>query len=108
MRVIYECERGECWPSAPKFTDSPGRCRGHYGAWVDLPELVPVPVIPAVLSDELVEKAAREAFWADDMGGHIKGRWTWDTIPEEGRENFRTMVSAVLKAAGFTEEATSE
>src|SRR5436305_1109158 len=50
-------------------------------------------------SDREIEAAAREAFWTDDLGGHIKGRWTWETIPEEGRENYRKMVRAVLSAA---------
>jgi hypothetical protein len=50
-------------------------------------------------SDEAVEAAAREAFWQDDVGGHIKGRWTWETIPDDGRENYRQMVRAALAAA---------
>lgn len=45
-----------------------------------------------------VEAGAQAAFWEDDMGGHIKGSFTWDTIPEEGRENYRKMVRAVLTA----------
>lgn len=46
-----------------------------------------------------VEAGAREAFFTDDAGGHIRGGHTWDTIPEVGRENYRTMVRAVLHAA---------
>lgn len=55
--------------------------------------MTPVP------SDEAVEAAARDAFWRDDLGGHIKGRWTWDTIPDEGRDNYRAMSCAALIAA---------
>lgn len=50
-------------------------------------------------SDAMVEAGAREAFFTDDAGGHIRGGHTWDTIPEVGRENYRTMVRAVLHAA---------
>ena len=52
-------------------------------------------VIPA----QAVEAAAKEAFFVDDLGGHIKGRWTWDTIPEGGRENYRKLARAILNAA---------
>jgi hypothetical protein len=45
----------------------------------------------------LVEKAAEAAFWQDDLGGHVRGRWTWDSIPEEGRENYRTTIEAALR-----------
>jgi len=48
---------------------------------------------------EQVEAGARAAFFQDDLGGHIKGKWTFDTIPEGGRENYREMVRAVLGAA---------
>ena len=50
-------------------------------------------------SDEAIERAAREAFWTDDVGGHIRGSHTWESIPEKGRENYRTMIRAALKAA---------
>lgn len=46
-----------------------------------------------------VERMSREVFWVDDQGGHIKGRWTWDTIPEEGRENYRRLIRVALTAA---------
>ena len=51
------------------------------------------------ITTEMVEAAAKEAFFVDDLGGHIKGRWTWDTIPEEGRENYRKLSRAVVTAA---------
>lgn len=51
------------------------------------------------ITDEMVERGARAAFFRDDVGGHIKGRWTYDTIPEIGRENYRAMVRDVLIAA---------
>lgn len=51
------------------------------------------------ITDEMVERGAEAAFWQDDVGGHIKGPWTWATIPEEGRENYRQMVRAALSAA---------
>lgn len=57
---------------------------------------------PEVPHADLIENAAREAFWADDTGGHIRGRWTWDTIPAEGQENYRKLVRAVLAALGDT------
>lgn len=50
-------------------------------------------------SPEAIEDAARDAFWTDDLGGHIKGGWTWDTIPDLGRANYRTMALAALAAA---------
>jgi hypothetical protein len=53
-------------------------------------------------TDEDVERAAKEAFWTDDMGGHHKPGTrphTWENIPEVGRENYRTLVRAVLRAA---------
>lgn len=50
------------------------------------------------VADEMVEAASEAAFWQDDLGGHVKGPWTWDTIPEEGRENYRTMIRAALGA----------
>ena len=52
-----------------------------------------------LLSDEAVEAAARAAFFHDDLCGHIKGRWTWDTIPDDGREAYRAMVRDTLSAA---------
>jgi len=54
-----------------------------------------------ITSDEAIERAAREAFWTDDMGGrHKPGRQphTWENIPEAGRENYRTLVRAVARA----------
>lgn len=48
---------------------------------------------------QAVEAAAKEAFFVDDLGGHIAGRWTWDTIPDDGRENYRKLALAVLNAA---------
>ncbi len=56
-------------------------------------------VVRAEVTDEMVDRGAEAAFFQDDLGGHIKGRWTWATIPEEGRENYRAMVRAVLEAA---------
>lgn len=50
-------------------------------------------------SDAMVEAGAREAFFTDDAGGHIRGGFTWETIPEVGRENYRKMVRGVLHAA---------
>jgi len=47
-------------------------------------------------SKDLREEAARAMFRADDLGGHIRGPWTWETIPEVGRANFRSAVDAVL------------
>ena len=49
-------------------------------------------------SDEMVEAGAKAAFWQDDLGGHVKGPWTWETIPEEGRMNYRAMMTAALEA----------
>lgn len=54
-------------------------------------------------SAELVECCAAEAFFTDDIGGHHAqgpSPHTWENIPEEGRENYRTLVRAVLDAAG--------
>jgi hypothetical protein len=51
------------------------------------------------ITDEMVERGAEAAFFCDDLGGHIGGRWTWATIPDEGRENYRAMVRDVLEAA---------
>lgn len=51
------------------------------------------------LAPEVIEAAARAAFFEDDLGGHVKGKWTYDTIPDEGRENYRKMVRAALQAA---------
>lgn len=54
------------------------------------------------MTGDRVEAAAREAFWTDDVGGHHKAGsrpHTWENIPEVGRENYRTMVRAVLAAA---------
>jgi len=56
----------------------------------------------------MVERAAREAFWIDDLGGHIKGRHTWDSIPEQGRVNYRTMIRAALTAALSTPQTAGE
>lgn len=52
-----------------------------------------------VITDDMVERAAEAAFFRDDLGGHIPGRWTWSTISDEGRENYRLMVREVLAAA---------
>jgi hypothetical protein len=46
--------------------------------------------------------------WADDMGGHIKGRWSWETIPEEGRENYRRLVRAVSPTLVAAERARAD
>lgn len=51
------------------------------------------------LPERTVEAAARDAFWRDDVGGHIRGRWTWDAIPEEGRENYRATIREAITAA---------
>lgn len=54
------------------------------------------------VTDAMVERAAREAFWTDDIGGHHKRGptpHTWENIPEQGRENYRTMIRAALRAA---------
>ena len=51
-----------------------------------------------MFSDESIDRAAAAAFFQDDLGGHVRGHWTWATIPEEGRNNYRTMVRAVLTA----------
>lgn len=59
-----------------------------------------VPEFPAAL----VEKAAQEAFWSDDISGHHKASpfnyspYEWETIPEAGRENYRRLVRAILSA----------
>jgi hypothetical protein len=51
-----------------------------------------------VPDDATIEEASREAFLTDDLGGHIRGDGhTWDTIPEQGRENYRTLVRAVAR-----------
>ena len=49
-------------------------------------------------SDEDVEHGAREAFFTDMIGGHHNGLFTWDSIPDEGRENYRVMIRHVLAA----------
>ena len=49
--------------------------------------------------DAVINAAAREAFWTDDISGHHKaGRspHTWENIPEVGRENYRTLIRAVV------------
>lgn len=45
------------------------------------------------------ERGMRAAFFQDGLGGYVKGPWTFDTIPEEARENYRKMVAAVLEEA---------
>ena len=55
-------------------------------------------------SDEMVEAGAKAAFWQDDLGGHVKGPWTWETIPEEGRMNYRAMMTAALEAIAAIKE----
>jgi len=59
-------------------------------------ETPPSPDYP--VSDEDVERAAQDAFFTDMIGGHHNGLFTWETIPEEGRENYRKMVTSVLAA----------
>lgn len=54
-------------------------------------------------NNEIVEAASAEAFWTDDIGGHHKAGTraphTWENIPAFGRENYRTLVRAVLVTA---------
>lgn len=50
-------------------------------------------------SNAVIDAAAAQAFRVDDLGGHVKGRWDWDTIPAEGRRNYRSLVVAALDAA---------
>lgn len=50
------------------------------------------------LDETAVEAAAREAFWSDDVGGHVRGHWTWETIPEQGRQEYRRLVTATITA----------
>lgn len=50
------------------------------------------------LDDKAVEAAAAEAFFSDDVGGHVRGHWTWETIPEQGREEYRRLVRATITA----------
>lgn len=61
-----------------------------------------VAMVAAAITDEMVERGAEAAFFQDDLGGHIAGRWTWATIPDDGRENYRRMVRAVLAASLLT------
>lgn len=49
-------------------------------------------------TDEDVRRGAEAAFFYDMIGGHHNGLFTWDSIPEEGRENYRTMMRHVLAA----------
>lgn len=56
------------------------------------------------ITEEMVEAGAKAAFWQDDLGGHIKGPWTWETIPEEGRMNYRAMMTAALEAIAAIKE----
>jgi hypothetical protein len=49
-------------------------------------------------TDEDVQRGAEAAFFSDMIGGHHNGLFTWDSIPEEGRENYRTMMRHVLAA----------
>lgn len=58
---------------------------------------------PASSLSAAVERAARAAFFCDDENGHIQGRWTYDTIPEKGRQDYRKMTRAALTAAHLPE-----
>jgi hypothetical protein len=70
------------------------------------PMLAALAAADAVMfSDDAIEQAAREAFWTDDVGGHIKGHWTWEKLPEDGRENYRKMVRGVIHALKGTPDA---
>jgi hypothetical protein len=48
---------------------------------------------------DLLDVCARAAFMRDDLAGHVRGPWTYDTIPAEGRREFRATAVAVLNAA---------
>ena len=56
------------------------------------------------IPEALVEKAAREAFMSDDLAGHHRHNgspfnyspFTWESIPEVGRENYRRMVRDIF------------
>ena len=52
------------------------------------------------ITDEIVEAAARDAFLSDAINGHHKGGiYTWESIPEIGRENYREMTRMMLDTA---------
>lgn len=51
-------------------------------------------------SEADVEAVARAAFDADSLGGHHKGGpWTWESIGEDGRVNYRALAELSLRAA---------
>jgi hypothetical protein len=50
-------------------------------------------------AEEVVERAARAAFQYDADNGHHRRPFSWDEIPEAGRDNYRELARAVLRAA---------
>jgi len=50
-------------------------------------------------SNAMIDAAAAQAFRTDDLRGHVRGGWDWDTIPASGRRNYRALVVAILDAA---------
>lgn len=51
------------------------------------------------ISEGMIERAAVAAFNRDTLDGHHKGGvWTWESIPEQGRCNYRLTVRAALEA----------
>ncbi len=48
-------------------------------------------------SPDLIERVAMAAFASDSDGGHHRGGpWTWQTIGEGGRENYRRLAKVTL------------
>ena len=69
------------------------RLMADYAQWC-------LPLGPPEIPDAMVERAAIGAFERDTLDGHHKGGpWTWDSIGEHGRCNYRLTVRAALEAA---------
>lgn len=49
------------------------------------------------MTDADIDRLASAAFECDRRAGHHKGGpWTWHMLSEEGRENYRALIRAVL------------
>lgn len=58
---------------------------------------MPFPDDLTEISDENLERLASAAFESDRRGGfHKGGPWTWHMIGEDGRQNYRRLIRAVL------------
>ena len=47
---------------------------------------------------QAIDQAAQAAFFSDVVGGHIRGNASWGSIPQVGRDNYRTLVTEILNS----------